>query len=1018
VIGVFPTYDFVWSNGASEDNAVQSTVTGLCFGAYTVTVTDDHLCTAAGTVHIHTTGYIPDASFIIPDGCYATDNTVSFQNNTQMATNTQFFWDFGDGTVYTGYNPFAHLYTTEGDYCVNLTVVNALCGSDEAQQSVRIIPHSCLCDENQSYDYPDDEELTNTNLGIPGETITINGTITIPEFGELDIPGNATLRFGPDGKIVVSRFAELRIRENVVLDVLEDPCVPYMWPGIEVWGNRAVISTDDEQGVILIEDNVTIANAHIGILFGRRNMDIVCNPYSGSGPFHRLFSGGVIIRDHGSIEEDIFFVDCGVGMFYQPKHISAMSSSANQVHRIVYDGGILLDVKYNNTQPNHYPNPYNPFIPWSNPQGISHIGLGFSMLSEFIVEDCDFNGSYNGIEANNGSYRLLGDDFNTLYTGADINNTNISITNVHVLDDCTFDNIPGPAGGLGFAVKINAGRNETIRNCIFGDLSTSQLNNYMAIASTASSGFRIIDNSFSRFRFGIHIGNSGTEGGYIGNSTIYDGNVFTQCRYAVYTSATNSALEIHCNQHNNDIPGLYTFNWMNRGWLADQGSDAGAPDDPAGNYFSPSNQNELQSLDGQHNPDYYYYHHDDPFCTPDPGISQIEPVPTGIPYVLEDACPLSTLKTVQSLGNAADSLKILIETQETAYVNLEATLDNGNTAQLLDAVVSDMANGQLKNLLLAGSPLSDTVIIALCALNQSLAPGNFKNVMEPNLPVSRHASPYFFTKLETLPPGIAGQLRARQGSNPGYSTLASIQRIIERLTAERNRTLSELSAMLVEAGLKDQAIQLWEAETGNYSRQTLASTYLDEEDMSLAQQYLSEIEVNDNETAALVELYGMMIDLYLNGRTLYEMDSVEEAFVRESAAICPEYLAVAHARSILSMVYGEDYPPCPPDTSESAKNLITIQESIPGDEGEYYYLGACFPNPCSEKTYITYYLPEEMAGNIIVSDAAGKTVMRTGAKTGSRVLEVAVDRWRPGIYTYYIENNGIILETRRMVVSH
>ncbi|MBU0763431.1 MAG: T9SS type A sorting domain-containing protein [Bacteroidetes bacterium] len=147
---------------------------------------------------------------------------------------------------------------------------------------------------------------------------------------------------------------------------------------------------------------------------------------------------------------------------------------------------------------------------------------------------------------------------------------------------------------------------------------------------------------------------------------------------------------------------------------------------------------------------------------------------------------------------------------------------------------------------------------------------------------------------------------------------------------------------------------------------------------------------------------------------------IPSGFVRDNflAGICPGYLAVAHARSVLSLVFGEEHPPCPPDTSETSKSLAASQETVPFDNGEYYYLGACFPNPCSEKTYITYYLPEEIAGTVIVSDAAGKTVMRSDAKTGSRVLEVAVDNWRPGIYTYYIENNGIILETRRMVVSH
>ncbi len=73
-------------------------------------------------------------------------------------------------------------------------------------------------------------------------------------------------------------------------------------------------------------------------------------------------------------------------------------------------------------------------------------------------------------------------------------------------------------------------------------------------------------------------------------------------------------------------------------------------------------------------------------------------------------------------------------------ITVQNQLDGGQTQQLITAINANMSSGQLQSLLPSNSPLSDQVSLAYSAKNGAL-PGNFKNVVVPNSPVSKDVRP-------------------------------------------------------------------------------------------------------------------------------------------------------------------------------------------------------------------------------------------------------------------------------------
>ena len=202
----------------------------------------------------------------------------------------------------------------------------------------------------------------------------------------------------------------------------------------------------------------------------------------------------------------------------------------------------------------------------------------------------------------------------------------------------------------------------------------------------------------------------------------------------------------------------------------------------------------------------------------------------------------------------------------------------------LNNIYGNTPIGKLKNKLIKNSPLSDTVLIALIT-EYPLSHGNFKNVMQINLPVSKKAETYFYERNKLLPLGIAKQLMGLQADNPGVTTLTSIQNEIDLVTMDRQLYLNNLIITLLDTlnNRKADAIILLEAEGTVHADQALAATYLNDGNYTDAANKLNDIPTDNIEVYDWLQLSQILLSLYQENKSVYELDSLDIVFIPQVA---------------------------------------------------------------------------------------------------------------------------------------
>jgi PKD repeat protein len=133
--------EWLWDFGTAGTSAAQFPVmTFSAEGDYPVqlTVTSNAGCTSSATASIHVNP-IPTAEFY-PDEYYGMPPfTVNFDNISVDAQTS--YWDFGDGTFFSGFEPQPpHVYTTQDTFMVMLVVTNGSLCTDTAWQEIYAIP--------------------------------------------------------------------------------------------------------------------------------------------------------------------------------------------------------------------------------------------------------------------------------------------------------------------------------------------------------------------------------------------------------------------------------------------------------------------------------------------------------------------------------------------------------------------------------------------------------------------------------------------------------------------------------------------------------------------------------------------------------------------------------------------------------------------------------------------------------------------------------------------------------------
>ena len=631
------------------------------------------------------------------------------------------------------------------------------------------------------------------------------------------------------------------------------------------------------------------------------------------------------------------------------------------------------------------------------------------------------NSKFNVIKGTGG-----GNKFKNGLTQIYINNS-ISSFGGNLIGGNTFDKFNN-------AIILNGSKSVVIKNNIFND--ANQAGERFSwfkygLQSDQSTDFIITDNKFKRLEAGIECTGSGTGSALIGFEK--KGNSFTRCKTPIVTRGANEMLNIHCNNFINPEPNDYGGkNWdiddVN-GKFMDQGKASTPPSEkgPAGNIFNKDFSTDRKEIDANLSTKFLYYPHTTDFTIPTKKTASSSfDIQSGlVPFTSMNAACSITKKCTKCQKELL-LLKQDVEHLKSELYNVEQSLDKGKTNELLSVITSNIPVSQLRDILVEGSPLSESVIEAIYKRSVPLPPQVFQDVFLPNSPLNSKNNELLQTRLLTLPSDIAEKLRKAQVINPPYRTLTTIQREINDKENERQLMLNDAVQYYIENDSLSLAIDLLEQENRKEVKQGLVATYIELRNYSAAEAKLNILPVNSIEDKAFNDLYSIYIKLGINNKSLWEMDSTQILRVKEIATLCPASLAVINARALLNLISNDSIPFCPViNNSNGLKKYIYLDEyeyseSPKGNQlsAETEYLGNNIPNPFDGSTYIPYYIPTGSRGILKIFSTTGELIKSYKLTEGNNLLKVSLKEFSNAVYIYNLNiDEGETVIYKKMVLN-
>jgi len=210
-----------------------------------------------------------------------------------------------------------------------------------------------------------------------------------------------------------------------------------------------------------------------------------------------------------------------------------------------------------------------------------------------------------------------------------------------------------------------------------------------------------------------------------------------------------------------------------------------------------------------------------------------------------------------------------------------------------------------------------------------------------------------------------------------------------------------------------------EKENSLWANATLAASYFEDGDYLASREKISLLQSDDPLVNDFIDYQNMMLDVYEEGRSIYQLDSSEISFIRNLAYKCPAGIASFNCQAILSQLYRENVPICPVSL-DTRMNIIPEVNYLQTDnynrtENEIS-LSENYPDPASDYTNISYFLPDEKDAVFVVYDAVGKLIYKSGANTGENQITLDTHNLLPGVYTYCLSTNDGETITKKMIV--
>ncbi|MFY9310414.1 MAG: T9SS type A sorting domain-containing protein [Bacteroidia bacterium] len=837
----------------------------------------------------------------------------------------------------------------------------------------------------------------------PAKTLA-TGTISAPVnfTSDIRIPNGvtvtltSTMNMAAGKKIIVERGGNLTVNGGTITNGCG-----LMWQGIEVQGNQtASQQTAGAQGKVILKNNALIENAREGITTIKTNTN---------GTLDWNYTGGIVQAQNTT------FRNC---------RRSAQFLSYRNFHPIT--GATLNNIGYfkncvfeTTQQLNDPAVTLEAHVTLYDVKGIQFLGSDFRNTAPV---GANLGIIQNGITSVDAAYTVADfclsgntqpcntvkrSSFKNLKYGIFATNSNplLKVTVNHaVFVNNRYDGIY--LKGMNYPVVINSsfdvGSSTQLSSGLYLDNCKyySVQNNQFFTTSTGGGSVGIWANNS---KAGAHeIYNNTFTGLSAGIVPLNDNSGMTN---------TTDGLRINCNTFTGngyDI-GITGSTANNNSIALVQGSTPGTSKDLVRNRYSASCGNENQFyITGSTKPVIHASHtnaNTQPLPHPSCSDPLVQVTATSFQWQASD-CPDKTLSTNQQL---IAQINQLATTAQALRNNYNATVDGGNTQQLLNVVNSNISGGSLKNTLMNKSPyLSDPVIVAYLTRPSAPSPGHVKDVITANSPVTTTVK----TKVDAmnLPSGIQQQINSVQ-------TGVSARQKLEAQIAQTEFNAQLYTADLINSFLNDtlvpnpidSVIKVLIAFPRPDASKELIQAYITKGDYTNALSLINSQPVTDfGELQKLIIQVNQANDKAYSLQTNTTLKTNLEAFANN----CNRE-GCAYAQALLNLVFNTQYPELriiPQGLREMQTDMVS-EQAIEPKSGLLIY-----PNPANNEVNIVFNDTTVVIAVVEIHDLLGRLIEHVSLKSGIP-FKYDTQLLQKSIYMVSLYIDGEMVENKKLVLT-
>lgn len=838
-------------------------------------------------------------------------------------------------------------------------------------------------------------QATSFNIDITNTQVWDNyyynrGDITIKNGGKLTIKG--TVSNAETARIIVEPGGELIVDGGILTSSL---CTDF-WSGVQVRGNSNLSQVTQNQGAIRLMNDAVIEYANIGIqaygvdnngnlisnsgggivlitdaMFSNNKIAIKINDYV----YNNIFgvpqaNESVILSSNIVVDEDYFELTSTDPKGVVLSSVKTVSINGNNfINNASSISGIATDIFNSDVSIQKYIVP-NTFNGWE--YGVKALGMRSSTYV-YLNEN---------VFTNNGTCVLLNGISNSTSI---FNEFNLEPTQTGLyLDNCT-----------SFEVE---------ENTFYGDWNPNKPDNTVGLVvnNSTSNINEIYKNYFDKVHYSVLAQNSNR--GANGDGLTFKCNTFTENGFDIAVTADPGTT----------YPGI----------AAIQGSNANAPDAPAGNIFSYTGPTGTYTDINNEEMNFTYYYHNNLSYNLMPTyytISTVSATPNLEPLAIwdsENSCPSN-----QSSGGDPGDIKGAMATAGESAEETNATLllltDGGDTPALQTEVESSTPPETMEvySELISTSPYISNAVVESTIEKEEVIP----NTMLRDVMVANPQS----AKSEELMTAIDGRITPM----PDYmkaqilqgKTIVGAKEQLESslyyFKNQRQKAYKRCLALYLNDTINpnnsfDSLLVLLESENRIPTQYHLASIYLEKGEINQVTSILNSIPgtftLNDEQQlmhTQMLNLFGLLIDIHLGNSDLNYLTTLELSLL-ENLEFNGIGEAKVFARNIRKHIglssYSEPY--IFPDYNKSSASEYEEQKILQSMT-EFKYLNI-FPNPAKDYLNIEYQIDNKfnkafiqitnLSGKILYSQQIhqmmdSKIIDTRGFISGNYLMTIIVD---------------------------